>query len=181
MTAANILTLGRFACGPLVFASGWHRWWAICLAVYALGLATDAIDGRLARMTHTATPFGRAMDSAADKALVAAAILALGTSGRLSIWFVFLFIVREFAVFGLRAIRPPNGTTVAEISDKLGRFRFFILHIGVITLLLPTSSHWLVVSGFCTIALSTCLAYSGLVYYIVRDWPTLRITMRKAS
>src|SRR5690348_9163101 len=120
MTAANALTLGRFMCAPIVFVSGWHRSWAICLAVYAIGLISDALDGRLARATHSTTPFGRAMDSAADKTLVAAALLALTGAGRIPVWLVFLFTVREFAVFGLRAIRPRNGATVAEIADVVG-------------------------------------------------------------
>src|ERR1700678_541154 len=116
MTVANALTLGRFMCVPVVFAAGWHRAWALCLAAYAIGLLSDFLDGRLARATHTTTPFGRAMDSAADKAMVAAAMLALTSTGRLPVWLVFLFIAREFAVFGLRAIRPRNGATVAEIA-----------------------------------------------------------------
>jgi phosphatidylglycerophosphate synthase len=119
------------------------------------------------------------MDSAADKTLVAAAMLALTSSGRLSVWLVFLFVVREFAVFGLRAIRPRGGATVAEIADKIGRLRFFILHVGIIALLLSEGSRWLRVSGFYVITFSTCLAYAGLVYYIVRDWPTLHSAMRK--
>lgn len=179
MTAANALTLGRFLCAPIVFVAGGHKLWAICLTVYAIGLLSDLLDGRLARATHSTTPFGRAMDSAADKALVAAAMLALTAAGRLPVWLVFLFIVREFAVFGLRAIRPRNGVTVAEIADKIGRLRFCIMHVGIVAILFPVTADWLRLSGLCMVALATYLAYAGLVFYVIRDWPTLRGSMRK--
>jgi phosphatidylglycerophosphate synthase len=164
-----------------VFAAGWHGDWFVCLIAYAIGLASDAVDGRLARATHTTTPFGRAMDSAADKTMVAAAMLALTASGRLWILLTFLFIAREFAVFGLRAIRPPGGATIAEIADAVGRLRFLILHVGIVALLLSGGPRWLGTIGSSALALSTALAYSGLLYYIARDWPTLRNTMRKAE
>lgn len=178
MTPANMLTLSRFVCVPVVFVAGWHRWWLLCVAAYGLGLVTDAIDGRMARITKTTTPFGRAMDSAADKALVAAALLSLTAAHRLSIWLPFLFVVREFAVFGLRAIRTANGSTVAEISDRLGRLRFFILHAGIIALLIHVHWPWVNTSGNGAIIGATLLAYVTLIHYIVRDWRALYATMK---
>jgi phosphatidylglycerophosphate synthase len=181
MTTANALTLGRFLCATIVFAEGCHKMWAACLTAYTLGLVTDAVDGRLARATRTTTPFGRAMDSAADKTMVAAAMLALAGAARLPAWLVFLFVAREFAVFGLRAIRLPGGRTVAEIADAVGRVRFFVLHAGIAALLLPESSVLLSVGGICVVALATCLAYASLVFYIARDWPALCAAMRKPA
>jgi phosphatidylglycerophosphate synthase len=181
MTTANSLTLGRFLCATIVFAEGWHKMWAACLAAYAIGLVTDAVDGRLARATSTTTPFGRAMDSAADKTLAAAAMLALASAARLPAWLVFSFIAREFAVFGLRAIRLPGGGGVAEIADAIGRARFFFLHAGIATLLLPESPHLLHFGGICVVAFATCLAYASLIFYIARDRAILRAAMRKSA
>lgn len=181
MTVSNMMTLGRFCCVPVVFICARHELWLICLAAYVVGLATDAIDGRLARLTDTATTFGRAMDSAADKALVAAVMLGLTAGGRLSIWLPFLFVAREFAVFGLRAIRTNDGSTVAEISDRFGRLRFAVLHIGIIALLLPVHRNWLADGGNDMIILATALSYIALVYYVVRDRQALSATMRKAE
>ena len=179
MTLANRLTLGRFLCAPVVFVSGWNMLWVICLAAYVLGLATDAADGRLARMTNTTTAFGRAMDSAADKVLVAAAMLGLTAAGKLSAWLPFLFIVREFSIFGLRSIRMKNGMTVAEISDRLGRFRFLILHAGILALLLPSHPAWATIGGIYLVALATFIAYLAFTYYVIRDWQALYSVMMK--
>jgi len=181
MTTANALTLGRFLCATIVFAEGWHKMWAACLAAYAVGLVTDAVDGRLARATRTTTPFGRAMVSAADKTLAAAAMLALAAAGRLPARLVFLFVAREFAVFGLRAIRLPSGAAVAEIADAIGRVRFFVLHAGIAALLLPESPFMLHFGGICVVALATFLAYASLIFYIARDWPALSAAIRKSA
>src|SRR5258708_22621572 len=101
MTVSNMLTLGRFCCVPVVFICARPELWRICLAAYGIGVANDAIDGRLARMTNTATPFGRAMDSAADKTLVAAPMLGLTAEGRVSTLPPLLFAARAVPVFCL--------------------------------------------------------------------------------
>ncbi len=181
MTVSNMLTLGRFCCVPVVFICARPELWRICLAAYGIGVASDAIDGRLARMTNTATPFGRAMDSAADKALVAAAMLGLTAEGRLSSWLPFLFVAREFAVFGLRAIRTNDGSTVAEISDRLGRLRFAVLHLGIIALLVPIHQTWITNGGHYATIFATVLSYVVMTYYVIRDRQRLSVTMRRAT
>jgi len=167
-------------CAPFVFALGSVNAWSLAVAVYVLGLITDALDGRIARATQSTTSFGRAMDSAADKALVVGAMLALVMRSKLSVWLVFLFVLREFAVFGLRAIRTVDGTTVAEISDRLGRVRFFVLHVGLVALLAPISGPWHMV-GTAAVITSTVLAYTSVAYYVNRDRVSLYATMRRVA
>jgi CDP-diacylglycerol--glycerol-3-phosphate 3-phosphatidyltransferase len=173
------MTIGRFLCALVVFCAGSLRLSSLCAVAYGVGLASDAIDGRIARMTHTTTPFGRAMDSAADKSLVAAAMLLLTANHRLSGWLVLLFVIREFAVFGLRSIHTTTGAAIAQIADRLGRVRFFILHAGVAVMLLPVTTRWIVTSGIAAIAVATFLSYLTLLYYVVRDWAALSATLTK--
>jgi CDP-diacylglycerol--glycerol-3-phosphate 3-phosphatidyltransferase len=181
MTPANYITLTRMLCAPIVFGLVYAdaSWPGFIL--YVLGLATDAVDGRLARATGSTTPFGRAMDSTADKALVAAAMLGLLVIGELPAWLAFLFVLREFMIFGLRNIRTPDGFPIAEISDRLGRVRFFVLHAGLVLLLVPSSPGQVQFVGLATVTLATIMAYIGFGYYVHRDRAALYANMKGAK
>ena len=178
MTVPNALTLIRLFLSPVVFlfvAFGWY--WASSI-IYLLGILTDALDGKLARTTQTTSAFGGAMDSTADKTLVAGGMIGLTAQGELPASFIFAFVFREFVVFGLRAIRTTDGSTVAGINDRLGRIRFFVLHLGVILLLTPSWKASLRLTGLWTIGIALILAYMALLFYIKRDFHILRATLK---
>lgn len=77
----NILSASRIALMPAVLVvaiAGERAWFTALLAV---ALATDALDGYLARRLHAATEFGRKLDSLADYAT-----LFVGLAGVALLW-----------------------------------------------------------------------------------------------
>ena len=100
----NVLTMGRLACVPVVFAlllvdqgdSPIAR--DIAAGVFVLASVTDFLDGRLARRRGQVTAVGRFLDPIADKALVGAALIGLSLVGDLPWWITIVIMAREAAV-----------------------------------------------------------------------------------
>ncbi|WP_053958790.1 CDP-diacylglycerol--glycerol-3-phosphate 3-phosphatidyltransferase [Sulfobacillus thermosulfidooxidans] len=121
MNVADYVTLSRVVLTPVVIAcwlepsAQWH-WFG--LAIFIVAGLTDFIDGRLARhLTHT-TRVGSYLDPLADKILVLGAGLALIATGRLSAWLLFIVLLRELAITGLRSVLPPGTTMAASYPAK---------------------------------------------------------------
>src|SRR5690348_10051577 len=78
MSAADQLTLARALSVPfvvLLFAVdfGGHNYWAT--ALFAVAMATDWFDGKLARRHGRTSPLGSLLDPVADKILVMAVMV----------------------------------------------------------------------------------------------------------
>jgi cardiolipin synthase len=108
LTLPNLLTISRIAVVPvlvalLFFHGPWASWTA--LAVFLAASVTDWADGYLARRRRAVTPLGRFLDPIADKFLVAAVLVMLVASDRvtgLPVAAVLLILCRELLVSGLR-------------------------------------------------------------------------------
>ena len=66
-------------------------------------MATDQVDGWLARRRNQTSAFGSLLDPIADKVLVLAALVMLIAEGVAPAWMVAAIVAREIAVSGLRA------------------------------------------------------------------------------
>ncbi len=105
MSLPDQLTVARVATVPVVvLLYAWdfpnHAYWAT--AVFVVAMATDQIDGWLARRRGTTSPLGSLLDPVADKVLILAALVMLIEEGVAPAWMVALIIVREILVSGLR-------------------------------------------------------------------------------
>ena len=80
-TAANVLTALRLASVPFFAAAIVHGAIVAACALYALAVATDFFDGRVARLRGEATPFGGLLDHASDALFVTAGLGALAWHG----------------------------------------------------------------------------------------------------
>lgn len=90
---ADSLTLSRFFLAPLVLIIGWWGERTILLVLVAVGVATDILDGRIARMASHGNERGARLDSWADLAFLGAtgagALLAwpsMLTEAYISVW-----------------------------------------------------------------------------------------------
>ena len=84
MNLPDQLTVARIAAVPLVVVLyAWdfpnHDYWAT--AVFVVAMATDQIDGWLARRRGTSSALGKLLDPVADKVLVLAALVMLVGAG----------------------------------------------------------------------------------------------------
>ena len=85
------LTVARVAAVPIVvLLYAWdfpnHAYWAT--AVFVVAMATDQIDGWLARRRGISSPLGKLLDPVADKVLVLAALVMLIGEGVAPAWMV---------------------------------------------------------------------------------------------
>jgi CDP-diacylglycerol--glycerol-3-phosphate 3-phosphatidyltransferase len=118
------LTVARVAAVPVVvLLYAWdfpnHAYWATAVLVAAM--ATDQIDGWLARRRGSTSPLGKLLDPVADKVLILAALVMLTGEGVAPAWMVALIVVREILVSGLRLAAIERGVVLG--ARDLGRVK----------------------------------------------------------
>jgi cardiolipin synthase len=120
LTAPNLITLVRLLCIPiflwLLFGLHHQTYAAVLLAV--LG-ATDWIDGLVARRYHQVSTLGKVLDPAADRVLVATAVIAVIVHGAVPVWFGVATLAREALV-----------SVMVVFLAALGAARINVLWIG---------------------------------------------------
>ena len=124
MTLPDQLTVARAAAVPVVvLLYAWdfphNEWWAT--AVFCVAMATDWLDGRIARARGVTSPLGSLLDPIADKILVLAVLVMLISEGVAPAWMVAAIIAREFLVSGLRLAALERGVVLA--ARDLGKLK----------------------------------------------------------
>ena len=124
MSLPDQLTVARVAAVPVVvLLFAWdfpnHAYWAT--AIFVAAMATDQIDGWLARRRGTSSSLGKLLDPVADKVLVLAALVMLIGEGVAPAWMVALIVVREILVSGLRLAAVERGVVLG--ARDLGRLK----------------------------------------------------------
>lgn len=66
LTLPNLLTGFRFIAAPVLLWLAWHGYPIAFMSLLAITLATDLLDGMVARLTGQVTQFGATLDSWAD-------------------------------------------------------------------------------------------------------------------
>ena len=123
MNTPNKITVFRIFLAPVFLAIFLldipHRF-LIAALIFAVGSATDAIDGHLARKNNIVTTFGKFLDPIADKTLVLAGLLSFMTENLCNVWIAFAIVVREFVISSLRLIASAQGVVIpANIFGKI--------------------------------------------------------------
>lgn len=121
----NAITIVRILCAPVFVwllladagADGPLRWWAAVLFIVAI--ATDGIDGYLARKHHIVTDLGKLLDPIADKVLTGAAFVCLSILGELPWWITILVLVRELGITVHRLVVAGDHVVAAAWMGKL--------------------------------------------------------------
>jgi CDP-diacylglycerol---glycerol-3-phosphate 3-phosphatidyltransferase len=124
MGLADQLTVARVLAAPFVVVLYvWdfhgHAWWATGLFVAAM--ATDQVDGWLARRHGRSTTLGTLLDPVADKVLVLAVLIVLVDGGVFPGWMVAAIVAREILVSGLRLAALERGIVIS--ARDLGKLK----------------------------------------------------------
>ncbi|MBW2497076.1 MAG: CDP-alcohol phosphatidyltransferase family protein, partial [Deltaproteobacteria bacterium] len=82
LTIANGLTLSRGLAGPVFFFLLASESWAIACLLFWLAVASDFVDGRLARARGESSAFGGVLDHASDATFVSLGLAGLAIAGR---------------------------------------------------------------------------------------------------
>ncbi len=135
-TPANIVTCVRIAFIPVfmivALAADGASEAPLAVAAFALYVIlslTDKVDGYLARSRDEITDFGKFLDPIADKLLVFSALLLLLERGEVSVWVVFVILVREFLVSALRMVAASSGEVIA--ADSLGKAKTAVTMVSL--------------------------------------------------
>ncbi len=183
-----MLTVGRFLASLvlfalLVFMESRDPGWAlplVAMILFIVVVATDALDGYLARKYRQVTDFGRIADPVADKILVCGTFIFLCASDWcgewLPAWIVVAIVAREFLVTGIRGFIEARGQSFAATWS--GKLKMIFQSIAIPALFLRQfvrasylGDPWLetYVAYFTTAILALALlltVYSGILYIL---------------
>jgi len=133
----------------------WNYYFASLL--FVLASATDFFDGYIAREWKQMTMLGAILDPLADKMLTLAAFLGLMITGDASPWAIYIIIVRELFITGIRTVAVSEGISVkASWAGKVKTVAQMIA-IGFLLMHWPYGNELLWFATFLTV-------YSGLEY-----------------
>lgn len=138
---ANVITMSRILLIPVflvLLLSGIPEPYGdiAAAAVFILAAATDKLDGYVARRSKQITTLGQFLDPLADKLLIAAALIALVSQGRIAAWVAMLIIGREVAVSVLRIVGVSQGVSIP--ADRYGKLKTVLQIVYVVYVLVPT-------------------------------------------
>ena len=124
VTLPDQLTVARAASVPLVvLLYAWdfphNEYWAT--ALFCVAMATDWLDGRIARRRGVTSQLGSLLDPIADKVLVLAVLVMLIDAGVWPGWMVAAIVAREILISGLRLAAMERGVVIA--ARDLGKLK----------------------------------------------------------
>lgn len=121
----NAITIARILCAPvflwLLLADGGEggglRWAAAVLFIVAI--ATDGVDGYIARRFNIVSDLGKLLDPIADKALTGVAFVGLSILDELPWWVTIVVLVREIGITVYRFVVVSDHVLAAAWMGKL--------------------------------------------------------------
>ena len=173
---ANIITVVRILLAPLFVwlllvdngQMGVERW--LAAALFVIAIATDSLDGILARSRNLITNVGIILDPIADKVLTLGALVVLSMLGELWWWVTIVILVRElgitlfrFAVLSKRVVPASRGGKLKTIVQAVA----IALFLTPLWLFLGDWVH--VVNGIAMAAAFVLTVVTG-VDYLYQAW-----------
>lgn len=171
----NAITIVRILLAPIFFwmlladagEGGLLRW--LATALFVIAIATDGIDGHIARSRGLVTDLGKILDPIADKLLTSGALVCLSILGEVPWWVTALIMLREVGITVWRFAELGRGNVVPASSG--GKLKTVVQAVAISFALAPFPQllgEWMAWVNAVLIALALILTvWSGAVY--VRD------------
>ncbi|MEV7693942.1 CDP-diacylglycerol--glycerol-3-phosphate 3-phosphatidyltransferase [Microbacterium sp. NPDC089189] len=171
----NAITIVRILCAPvflwLLLADGGDggalRWWAAALFIVAI--ATDGIDGYLARRYEIVTDLGKLLDPIADKALTGCAFVGLSILWELPWWITIVVLVREVGITIYRFAVVSDHVLAAAWMGKLKTVAQAVALSLALMPLAPIVGEWIDVVNTITMTVAVVLTIASGIDYIVSE------------
>jgi CDP-diacylglycerol---glycerol-3-phosphate 3-phosphatidyltransferase len=171
----NVITVVRILCAPVFLwmllvddgADGALRWWAAVLFIVAI--ATDGIDGYLARKYEIVTDLGKLLDPIADKALTGVAFVGLSILGELPWWITILVLVREVGITVHRLVVASDHVVAAA---WMGKLKTVAQAVALSLALLPLWTlvgEWIHVVNAVAMTIAVALTVASGIDYVVTE------------
>lgn len=171
----NTITIVRILCAPVFVwmlladagADGALRWWAAVLFIVAI--ATDGIDGYLARRYEIVTDLGKLLDPIADKALTGCAFVCLSILGELPWWITIVVLVREI---GITVHRLAVASDHVVAAAWMGKLKTLAQAVALSLALLPlwaVVGDWIHVVNVVVMTIAVALTVASGIDYVVTE------------
>lgn len=171
----NAITIVRILCAPVFLwmlladagDDGPLRWWAAVLFIVAI--ATDGIDGYLARRHEIVTDLGKLLDPIADKALTGCAFVGLSILGELPWWITIVVLVREVGITVHRLLVASDHVVAAA---WMGKLKTVAQAVALSLALLPLWTivgDWVHVVNAVAMTIAVALTVASGIDYIVTE------------
>ena len=170
----NAITLARILAVPffiwsLVSVSNDEsamRW--VSVLIFIIIMASDGVDGAIARKRGIVTDLGKLLDPIADKALLGGALVTLSILGEIAWWVTIVILVRELGITVYRLV-VVNQKVIAASSGGKMKTIFQGVMVGFIvsplTAWFPYDWYFLFEDGLVLTSV-VLTVYSGLQYVI---------------
>jgi len=171
----NAITIVRILCAPVFLwmlladggSDGPLRRWAAVLFIVAI--ATDGIDGYIARRYEIVTDLGKILDPIADKALTGCAFVGLSILGELPWWVTIIVLVREIGITVYRFIVVGDHVLAAA---WMGKLKTLAQAVALSLALLPLAGilgGWINWVNIVTMWIAVILTIASGIDYIVSE------------
>jgi len=171
----NAITIARILCAPvflwLLLADagddGALRWWAAALFIVAI--ATDGIDGYIARRYEIVTDLGKLLDPIADKVLTGFAFIGLSILAELPWWITVVVLVREVGITVHRLVVASDHVVAAA---WMGKLKTVAQAVALSLALLPLATivgEWIVWANIVTMWIAVILTIASGIDYVVTE------------
>jgi len=141
LTVPNLISALRIAMIPVFWAlivdddtTAWG------LVLFVAVVATDWVDGTIARRTGQVSELGKVLDPVADRLAVAAGLIALVVRGAFPMWAAALILARDIAVLAGGALLAVKGSRIDV--RWIGKVATFGLMIAVPAVAWGTLGLW---------------------------------------
>jgi len=164
LTLPNLLSFLRICLIPVFVAMILdHDTTTAGIVLFGVVMATDWVDGAVARRTGQVTELGKLLDPVADRLAIAAGLIALVMRGAFPLWAAALILVRDVAVLSVGIVALHRARVRIDVR-WIGKIATFSLMISIPavswgTLNLPLGEAALVVGW-------TCFAIGIVEYYV---------------
>ncbi|CAN7234909.1 CDP-diacylglycerol--glycerol-3-phosphate 3-phosphatidyltransferase [Microbacterium sp. LjRoot45] len=183
----NAITIVRILCAPVFVwmlladdgADGPLRWGAAALFIVAI--ATDGIDGYLARRHDIVTDLGKLLDPIADKVLTGAAFVGLSLLGELDWWITVLVLVREVGITVHRLVVASDHVVAAA---WMGKLKTVAQAVALSLALLPlwtVVGEWIHLVNAVAMTIAVILTVASGLDYVLTEVRGARSTRRKSA
>lgn len=171
----NAITIARILCAPVFLwllladagADGPLRWWAAVLFIVAI--ATDGVDGFIARRYRIVTDLGKLLDPIADKVLTGFAFIGLSILLELPWWVTIVVLIREVGITVHRLVVASDHVVAAA---WMGKLKTVAQSVALSLALLPLATvvgEWIVWVDVVTMWIAVILTIASGIDYVITE------------
>ena len=180
----NAITVVRILLAPvflwLLFAddgaNGGLRWAAA--ALFVIAIATDGIDGHIARSRNLVTDLGKLLDPIADKVLTGAALVALSILNELPWWVTIVVLVREIGITVHRMVVLSDHVVAAA---WMGKLKTVVQAVAISFALAPLPAllgDWVTIVNVVLMTAAVVLTIASGIDYLAAEARAARVARR---